>query len=129
LGLESLRTVARHGGADRARISASANPGTLWAFDTDAELAEAENWLEHARAVADRYAACWIRPVRPSVINGSVAPAFAGALHTPSDGVAEPEKAVPAMARAAQAAGCGDSLATGAVRGLDLRAGPRLPEW
>ncbi len=55
------------------------------------------------------------------MINGSVR-CFAGALHTPSDGVAEPEKAVPAMAGAARRQGAA-ILGHCAVRGLDLRAG------
>jgi glycine/D-amino acid oxidase-like deaminating enzyme len=119
LGLESLRLWR----GMEARIGADIGfrqPGTLWAFDTDAELAEAEQWLEHARA--------WQIDTRlldpadaASVINGSVR-RFAGALHTPSDGVAEPEKAVPAMARAARRQGAA-ILGHCAVRGLDLRAG------
>lgn len=119
LGLESLKLWR----GMEARIGADIGhrqPGTVWAFDTDAELAVAEQWLEHARAwqidtqLLDRAGAA-------GVIKGSVR-RFAGALHTPSDCVAEPEKAVPAMARAARQLGAA-ILGHCAVRGLDLRAG------
>jgi glycine/D-amino acid oxidase-like deaminating enzyme len=119
LGLESLKLWR----GMEARIEADIGfrqPGALWAFDTDADMAEAEKWLDHARA--------WQIETRlldtagtADVVKGSVR-RFAGALHTPSDGVAEPEKAVPAMARAARRQGAA-ILGRCAVRGLDLRAG------
>jgi glycine/D-amino acid oxidase-like deaminating enzyme len=119
LGLESLRLWRNMQTRTEADIGFR-QPGTLWAFDTDAELAEAEQWLDHARA--------WQIDTRlldsagaANVITGS-ARRFAGALHTPSDCVAEPEKAVPAMARAARRQGAA-ILGNCAVRGLDLKAG------
>ncbi|MCC7282738.1 MAG: FAD-binding oxidoreductase, partial [Acetobacteraceae bacterium] len=119
LGLESLKLWR----GMQARIEADIGfrqPGTVWAFDRDAELAEASAWLEHARrfqidtrlldgaATADLVSGCVRR--------------FAGALYTPSDGVAEPEKAVPAMARAARRGGA-SIHGRCAVRGIELKAG------
>ncbi|MBW6398249.1 FAD-binding oxidoreductase [Roseomonas sp. HJA6] len=119
LGLESLRLWRAMEATVQADIGFR-QPGTVWAFDTEAELAEAAHWLEHARA--------WQIDTRlldtagtAAVITGSVR-RFAGALHTPSDGVAEPEKAVPAMARAARRGGA-TIHGRCAVRGLELRAG------
>ncbi len=119
LGLESLNLWR----GMPARIEADIGfrqCGALWAFDTDADLAEASRWLEHARA--------WQIDTRllgaagaAAMIPG-VARRFAGALYTPGDGIAEPELAVPAMACAARRGGA--TVHGGcAVRGLELKGG------
>lgn len=77
-------------------------------------------WLEHARQ----------HQLDTRILTGGeadrlmpgAAVKFAGALYTPSDGQAEPAKAVPAIARAAQALGA-IILTHCAVRGLDITAG------
>jgi len=119
LGIESLKLWR---GMER-RIDADIGfrqAGTVWAFDTDRELQEAAMWLEHART--------WQIDTRlldtagaADVIKGSVR-RFAGALHTPSDCCAEPERAVPAMARAARRGGA-HILGHCAVRGIEKTAG------
>ena len=119
LGLESLKLWR----GMQARVEADIGfrtPGTVWAFDSERELGEASNWLEHARAfqidtqLLDSAATA-------ALVTGS-ARRFAGALYTQSDGVAEPEKAVPAMARAARRGGAG-IFGNCAVRGIELRGG------
>lgn len=89
-------------------------------YDRDEPLAVAEAWCRRAgpqgldarilssREVADLYP-------------GASRP-FRGALYAPSDAVAEPQKAAPAMARAARRFGA--TILTGcAVRALDIEAG------
>jgi glycine/D-amino acid oxidase-like deaminating enzyme len=95
--------------------------GILYLCETEAELAARQRWLETtgrpygldirmipAREVAERHP-------------GSIC-TWKGALFSPGDGSAEPFKAVPAMARAAQR--CGARIFTRcAVRGLETRGG------
>ncbi len=93
--------------------------GTLYLAENEAELAGLAKWLEVARAhgldtriiagagLADAFAA---------------GRRFAGALHTPSDGRAEPSRATRAIARGARKAGAA-VVSRAAVRGLDLAAG------
>ena len=78
--------------------------GTAFAVESDADVARYETWLEHARPYPDR------RPHhlgQPSSTRMCRAAAGAGraALFCATDGRAEPQKAAPAIARAAQRAG------------------------
>jgi len=94
--------------------------GLLYLEDTEAGLAKREAWLEHARPYQ----------IGSQVLSGSEvaerlpqsARTWAGALHTPGDGRAEPSKAVPAMAEAARALGAGIQTSC-AVRGIETEAG------
>jgi glycine/D-amino acid oxidase-like deaminating enzyme len=94
--------------------------GTIYLCDGRRELDQLAEWLEHARA--------WQLDTR--LLDGTEVAAmlpgmqrrFAGGLHTPSDGRAEPQKAVPAMARAARRAGA--KIVGGcAARGVETQAG------
>ncbi|HEX6121371.1 MAG TPA: FAD-binding oxidoreductase [Dongiaceae bacterium] len=88
------------------------------------EVADYETWLGKAR---DR---CRDYQHAARILTGSaldqVAPGstrrYAGALHAPGDGRAEPQKAAPAIANAARRHGA-TILTNCAVRGLDLAAG------
>ena len=98
--------------------------GIAYMCDDAKELAQYETWLGNAQ---DR---CRDYQHTARILTGSaidqVAPGstrrYAGALHAPSDGRAEPQKAAPAIANAARRHGA--AILTGcAVRGLDLAAG------
>src|SRR5260370_18458990 len=93
-------------------------PGIAYLCETAEELALHESWLEHARPyqldtrIIGRDEVARLMP-------GS-AKSWAGALHTPSDGKAEPQKAAPPIAAAARRHGPA-ILTRSAVRG------PRTP--
>ncbi|MCP5149661.1 MAG: FAD-binding oxidoreductase [Ectothiorhodospiraceae bacterium] len=94
--------------------------GTLYLADDDAHLQHLASWLPHAEAhgIDTRLVT---REGLPTLLRGSSG-RWHGALHTPSDGRAEPTKAAPALARAAERRGA--QVLTGcAVRGLDVAAG------
>lgn len=94
--------------------------GTMYLADTPADLAEQAQWLDHARQYQ-----LDCRVLTPAqveeVLPGGRRP-WAGGLHTPSDGRAEPFKAVPAIAAAARRAGA-TILTNCAVRGVERSAG------
>ena len=94
--------------------------GIMYLADNAAELAQLEAWLDHARQYqldtrligGDEVARLMPGLQRP----------WAGALYTPSDGKAEPQKAAPAIAAAARRQGA--AILTGcAVRGIETAAG------
>ncbi|MGL4323384.1 MAG: NAD(P)/FAD-dependent oxidoreductase, partial [Beijerinckiaceae bacterium] len=94
--------------------------GVVYVADTKADLAKHEAWLEHAKTyqVGSRL----LTPAEiPAVLPGSARP-YAGGLFTPLDARAEPQKAVPAIARKVRALG-GHVLTRCAVRGLETAAG------
>lgn len=93
--------------------------GTLYLAENEAELAGLAKWLEVAKA----------HGLDTRIVTGSdladtftAGARFAGALHTPSDGRAEPSRAARGIARGAKQAGATIASRT-AVRGLDLAAG------
>jgi glycine/D-amino acid oxidase-like deaminating enzyme len=94
--------------------------GTMYLCDSRRELDQLAGWLDHARA--------W--QLDTHLLDGNEVAAmlpgmqrrFSGGLHTPSDGRAEPQKAVPAMAMAARRAGV-KVLGGCAVRGVETEAG------
>ncbi len=94
--------------------------GLLYLADSEAEVADFEQWLADVREF----------PLDSRIISGTELDAvFPGqsrlskaALYTPSDGRAEPFVAAPAIARAAQAAGA-IILTNCAVRGIEKAAG------
>lgn len=94
--------------------------GTLYICPDEASFAKREAWLPHAREQG-----LDSRLLRGAEVNnileGSTA-RWVGALYTPSDGVAEPAMAAPAIARAGRRIGL--SVATQcAVRGIEKTAG------
>ncbi|SDQ93565.1 Glycine/D-amino acid oxidase [Rhizobiales bacterium GAS191] len=94
--------------------------GILYLCDTEKEMAAQRAWLDEA----NRYQIT-SQVVSPSELAGILPSAtrqFAGALITPTDGRAEPQKASAAIAAAARRFGA-RILEGCAVRGLDLAAG------
>lgn len=119
LGLESMRLWSEMDklvGGD----TGFTRSGIVYVADTPAKLAEHETWLDHARQYQLDSRLLSSREIE-SVLPGCKR-AFAGALFTPSDARAEPQKAVPAMARALRRHG-GTVLTRCAVRGIETTAG------
>jgi glycine/D-amino acid oxidase-like deaminating enzyme len=94
--------------------------GIAYLCQTQAEMDAHEAWLEHARPyqldtrLIDGAAVARLLP--------GLGRRWAGALHTPSDGRAEPQKAAPAIAEAARRHGA--TIMTGcAVRGIETAGG------
>jgi glycine/D-amino acid oxidase-like deaminating enzyme len=96
--------------------------GTLYVCPDEATLAKREAWLPYARQHGLDSRLLRGREVN-GVLEGSTK-SWLGALYTPSDGVAEPGMAVPAIAKAARRLGA--SIMTNcAVRGIE-KSGGRL---
>lgn len=119
LALESLR-LWRGMNERVGRETGFRQAGIVYLCETEQEIAAQEAWLDQARQYQVD-----VRLVRGSatseLVPGAARPLLA-ALHTPSDGRAEPSQAAPAIAEAARAHGA--RVLTGcAVRGLDLQAG------
>ncbi len=119
LAVESVRLwegMAGRVGADVGFTRA----GVAYVAETQRELDGHAAWLERARdyQVASRL----LDADETAALLPGAGRRFAGALHTPSDGRAEPHRAVPAMAAAAR--GLGACVLEGcAARGLDMAAG------
>ena len=94
--------------------------GCLYVADTDAQEADFRAWLEHAK-IHQLDSRMIGRAEIDALIPGANG-RFSRALYTASDGRAEPTRAAPAMARAAQRMGV-HILTNCAVRGLDFHAG------
>jgi glycine/D-amino acid oxidase-like deaminating enzyme len=94
--------------------------GILYLCEDDDSIAKREAWLEHARP----------HQLDSHLISGAAlegllpgaARRWKAALYTPSDGRAEPQKAAPAIARAAQRRGA-TVLTQCAVRGIETAGG------
>ncbi len=96
--------------------------GVAWGCDDDADVATYETWLEHARPYQID-----ARMISGAELDRHVpggAKRWKAAMYCATDGRAEPQKAAPAIATAAQRAGA-VILTDCAVRGLD-RAGGRV---
>ena len=119
LGLESMRLwedMDRLVGGD----TGFTRSGIVYVADTPAKLAEHEAWLEHARTYQLDSRLLSRREIDAVIPGGKRA--YAGAMFTPSDARAEPQKAVPAMARALRRQG-GTVLTRCAVRGIETAGG------
>ncbi|MGX5732900.1 NAD(P)/FAD-dependent oxidoreductase [Bosea thiooxidans] len=119
LGLESMRLwedMDRLVGGD----AGFTRSGIVYVADTAAKLAEHEAWLDHAKSYQLDSRLLSRREIDAVLPGGKRA--FAGALFTPSDARAEPQKAVPAMARALRRHG-GTVLTRCAVRGIETAGG------
>jgi len=94
--------------------------GIMYLAETQADLGKYEDWLDHAREYQ----------LDTRIIDGAevgrllpgMAKRWAGALHTPSDGKAEPQMAAPAIAAAARRRGAA-ILQGCAVRGIETASG------
>jgi glycine/D-amino acid oxidase-like deaminating enzyme len=119
LAVESLR-LWRGMNLRTGRETGFRQAGIAYLCETEKEIAAQEQWLTEAR----RYQVD-ARMLRGSAIDAVVPGAsssFVGALHTPTDGRAEPSQAAPAIAEAARAAGA--AIVTGcAVRGIETQGG------
>jgi len=119
LAVESVRMwdrMAERVGADVGFRRA----GTVYVADSQRELDRHAAWLDRAREyqVDSRL----LDAVQTAALLPGAGRRFAGSLYTPTDGRAEPQQAVPAMAAAARRLGA-IVLEGCAARGLDLKAG------
>lgn len=109
---------------DMDRLTASATGfrecGVLYVAESPADEAAFQAWLDMAAPF--EIGACLLRGAELAALMPGASKEFRCALHVASDGCAEPQKAAPAIARAAQRMGA-VVLAHCAVRGLDLAAG------
>ena len=96
------------------------NSGTLFLCDKEADLKRYEPWLDHAHdyQIDSRL----ISGKEVALLLPGFSRRFAGGLHTPSDGRAEPQRAAPAIARAVQRHG-GTVMTGCAVRSLETSGG------
>jgi glycine/D-amino acid oxidase-like deaminating enzyme len=119
LSIESLRMWA----AMNLEVGAETgfrNSGIVYLCETQKDLDEREAWLAHARSYQVNS-----RLLGPAEVDRALpgsARRWMGALFTPTDGRAEPQLAVPAMAEAARRMGA-TVMASCAVRGLETAAG------
>ncbi len=94
--------------------------GIVYVADKPDDLAKHADWLEHAKQHQLGSRLLSSKEIE-TVLPGSKRH-YAGALFTPNDARAEPQKAVPAIARRVRELG-GHVLENCAVRGLDMSAG------
>jgi glycine/D-amino acid oxidase-like deaminating enzyme len=94
--------------------------GIMYLAESEADLAQLEPWLEHARQYQLDTHVIGAAEVQERL--PGLAKRVAGALYTPSDGKAEPQLAAPAIANAARRAGA-SILTQCAVRGIETAAG------
>jgi len=94
--------------------------GILYLSDTPDRQARREAWLEHARQ--HQLYSKIVGPDDIAELLPGAARRWAGGVHTPDDGRAEPQMAAPALARGARTKGA--AVLTGcAVRGIETSAG------
>lgn len=95
--------------------------GSVYPCDTDAQVEEQRQWRDTIGRPAGVESYLLTAGETANLLPGCVRP-FVGALHTPSDGCAEPFQAAPGIALGARAVGA--KLFTNcAVRGLDREGG------
>jgi glycine/D-amino acid oxidase-like deaminating enzyme len=95
--------------------------GVLYACENARQLQQQADWLQAAAAYGSPARLLEGRDLLRILPEGAAA-GWSGALHTPSDGRAEPQRASAVIARAAQRLGA--RILTGcAVRGLDIEGG------
>jgi len=119
LAMESLR-LWRGMNERTGRETGYRQAGIMYLCETEQEMADREAWLVEA----EQYQVD-ARVVRGAAMDDVIPGAsrlFIGALHTPTDGRAEPSMAAPAIAEAARAAGAA-VLTDCAVRGVETKGG------
>ena len=94
--------------------------GILYLCETAEAMAGYESWLDHARR--HQIGSRLITADKARQLMPGLARPIAGALHTATDGRAEPAMAAPAIARAVQALG-GTVMTVCAVRAVETAAG------
>ena len=94
--------------------------GVLYVSETDADRAHHEAWLERAQPY--QMGSRMVEGEELAALLPGAARSYKAGLYTADDGRAEPQKAGPAIAAAARAAGA-VILERCAVRGLDMAAG------
>jgi len=117
--IESLRlwdTINERVGAETGFRKA----GIMYTCADEAEVARNAAWIEHARPY--QLDTRMLSSQETANLLPGMKTRFAGALYTASDGRAEPQKAAPAIARAAQARGA-VVMENCAVRGIERAAG------
>lgn len=123
LSLESLK-LWRRIDAELGIDTGFRTSGILYAADDPQALADHEAWLARARALVGRDAldSRMVSPDETATLMPGAARRFAGGIYTPSDGRAEPQRAVPAMAAALRQRGV-KMLMPCAVRGVETSGG------
>jgi glycine/D-amino acid oxidase-like deaminating enzyme len=96
------------------------NSGIIYLCESQKDLDQREAWLAHARSY--QINSRLLGPAEVDRILPGSARRWMGALFTPTDGRAEPQLAVPAMAEAARRMGA-TIMTSCAVRGLETAAG------
>ena len=119
LGMESLRIWRQMDRMIEAPTGFT-QCGITYMCETDKAVADYEAWLEKARPY--QVDSRMIGPDAVAALYPGLAAPVKGALYTPSDGRAEPQKATPAMAAAVRRAG-GIVLQGCAVRGVETKGG------
>lgn len=94
--------------------------GSIYLAESEADLAYYEDWLGHAQPY--QLDSRILSPEETDTLIGGEGRTWKGALYTPSDGRAEPAKAVPAIARAVERLG-GTVITECAVRTVERAAG------
>ena len=94
--------------------------GIMYLAETDAELSQFEAWLEHARQY--QLDTRIITAAEAGQLMPGLSGDWKGALHTASDGKAEPQMAAPAIAEAARRHGAA-IVTECAVRGIETAGG------
>ena len=119
LAIESLR-LWRGMNARTGRETGFRQAGIAYLCETETEVAAQEAWLTRRGSIRWMRGCCaaprstrWCRALRAM---------FVAAMHTPTDGRAEPSQAAPAIAEAARAAGA-TVLTECAVRGIETQGG------
>jgi glycine/D-amino acid oxidase-like deaminating enzyme len=119
LAIESLR-LWRGMNARIGRDTGFRQAGIVYLCENETEIARQEAWLDEARQY--QLDARLLRGADMDALLPGASGRFIGALHTPTDGRAEPSQAAPAIAEAARAAGAA-IVTQCAVRGIETQAG------
>jgi glycine/D-amino acid oxidase-like deaminating enzyme len=119
LAIESLR-LWRGMNQRVGRDTGFRQPGIAYLCETEQEVAKQEAWLEEARPY--QVDARLLRGADIDTLVPGASGKFIAAMHTPTDGRAEPSQAAPAIAEAARAAGV-TILTDCAVRGIEMQGG------
>jgi len=119
LAIESLR-LWRGMNARTSRETGFRQAGIVYLCESEKEIASQEAWLNEARQY--QVDARLLRGAAIDALVPGASSMFAAAMHTPSDGRAEPSHAAPGNAEPARVAGA-TILTECAVRGVEPQAG------
>ena len=119
LSIESLR-LWRGMNERTGRETGFRQAGIVYLCENEKEVASQEAWLNEARQY--QVDARLLRGAAIDTLVPGASSMFVAAMHTPSDGRAEPSHAAPAIAETARAAGA-TILTECAVRGVETQAG------